>query len=100
MCAHWLSSCSQETEHSLQILKKLINKQRPAYARKQDPGMPSSHATSLSYLAAYMMITLSKPTEILLTLGSALFLVRRSTQQHNACLFRKRAGLVHAFLTQ
>lgn len=30
--------------------------QRPAYARKQDPGMPSSHASSLAYLAVYLAI--------------------------------------------
>jgi hypothetical protein len=29
-----------------QALKRLINEQRPLHARKADPGMPSSHATS------------------------------------------------------
>ncbi|KAL0028901.1 hypothetical protein WJX77_004161 [Trebouxia sp. C0004] len=37
-------------------LKGAINMQRPAYARKQDPGMPSSHASSLAYLAVYLAI--------------------------------------------
>lgn len=37
-------------------LKKAINIQRPAYARKQDPGMPSSHASSLAYLAVYLAV--------------------------------------------
>ena len=33
------------------ILKKLINESRPREARKRDPGMPSSHAQSLSFLS-------------------------------------------------
>ncbi|KAG1673878.1 hypothetical protein FOA52_012903 [Chlamydomonas sp. UWO 241] len=34
-------------------LKYAINEQRPASARKADPGMPSSHANSLAFLATY-----------------------------------------------
>ncbi len=41
---------------SLQALKNIINLQRPLHARKQDPGMPSSHASSLAYLAVYLAI--------------------------------------------
>ena len=33
------------------VLKKLLNEKRPAGAAKKDPGMPSSHAVSLSYLS-------------------------------------------------
>jgi dolichyldiphosphatase len=35
------------------VLKRVINEQRPASARKADPGMPSSHANSLAFLATY-----------------------------------------------
>ena len=35
------------------LLKKLLNHERPTGAVKADPGMPSSHATSLSYLSVY-----------------------------------------------
>lgn len=35
------------------VLKKLLNEKRPEGAAKADPGMPSSHALSLSYLSVY-----------------------------------------------
>jgi len=35
------------------ILKRILNHERPDGAVKADPGMPSSHATSLSYLSVY-----------------------------------------------
>ena len=35
------------------ILKRILNHERPDGSRKADPGMPSSHATSLSYLSVY-----------------------------------------------
>lgn len=35
------------------ILKRILNHERPDGAIKADPGMPSSHATSLSYLSVY-----------------------------------------------
>lgn len=45
--------------------------QRPAYARKQDPGMPSSHASSLAYLAVYLAIAW-KPAQPALAITSLL----------------------------
>lgn len=39
-------------------LKYLINEQRPPNARKADPGMPSSHANSLSFLSVYAAVGL------------------------------------------
>lgn len=42
-----------------QAIKILVNQQRPAHARAADPGMPSSHATSLSFLATYAAAALS-----------------------------------------
>jgi dolichyldiphosphatase len=42
-----------------QAIKTLVNQQRPAHARAADPGMPSSHATSLSFLATYAAAALS-----------------------------------------
>jgi dolichyldiphosphatase len=35
------------------VLKRVLNHERPDGAIKADPGMPSSHATSLSYLSVY-----------------------------------------------
>ena len=35
------------------LLKRVLNHSRPNGAKKVDPGMPSSHATSLSYLSWY-----------------------------------------------
>lgn len=42
-------------------LKYAINQQRPASARKADPGMPSSHANSLSFLSVYVAAALLLP---------------------------------------
>ncbi|GAX80943.1 hypothetical protein CEUSTIGMA_g8378.t1 [Chlamydomonas eustigma] len=39
-------------------LKLLINDRRPAYARKSDPGMPSTHSNGLGFLATYICISL------------------------------------------
>jgi dolichyldiphosphatase len=36
------------------VLKRVINEARPAGARLSDPGMPSSHAQSLFFFAAYL----------------------------------------------
>ncbi|KXZ45760.1 hypothetical protein GPECTOR_51g746 [Gonium pectorale] len=41
-------------------LKYVINEQRPANARKDDPGMPSSHANSLAFLGAYTALALGE----------------------------------------
>jgi len=40
------------------LLKRLLAHARPAGARKADPGMPSSHAVSLSYLSTYASVSL------------------------------------------
>jgi len=42
------------------VLKKVINQQRPISARKEDPGMPSSHANSLSFLGTYSSLALAQ----------------------------------------
>ena len=42
-----------------QLLKRVINEQRPPNARAADPGMPSSHATILSFLATYVAAALA-----------------------------------------
>lgn len=56
----------------LQALKKAINIQRPAYARKQDPGMPSSHASSLAYLAVYLAVAWQPAQSALASSGLVL----------------------------
>ncbi|KAL6911337.1 hypothetical protein ACP4OV_000142 [Aristida adscensionis] len=41
-----------------QILKKVLNHERPAPALRSDPGMPSSHAQSLFYAATILVLSL------------------------------------------
>lgn len=69
------------TGHEVQALKKAINSQRPAFARKQDPGMPSSHASSLAYLAVYLAVAWKPDQPALANSGLVLaaVLVRHST---------------------
>lgn len=40
------------------ILKQILNQQRPISTLRSDPGMPSSHAQSMFYLAFYMVLSL------------------------------------------
>ena len=42
-------------------MKRILNIQRPTQSIKSDPGMPSSHATSLSYFATSFTFTASNP---------------------------------------
>ncbi|KAK9808832.1 hypothetical protein WJX72_004608 [[Myrmecia] bisecta] len=64
------------------VLKRVIKQQRPAYARRPDPGMPSSHANSLAFLATYVAgaatvggaLTLQSQVCALGVLTAALFL--------------------------
>lgn len=51
----WASTGSVLNSASSKILKKIFNQQRPltAVGLKADPGMPSSHAQSLGFLALY-----------------------------------------------
>ena len=55
-----------------QALKKAINAQRPRYAKKTDPGMPSSHASSLAYLSVYMAVAWHPEQQLLADLGLLL----------------------------
>uniref|UniRef100_A0A0A9DNH6 Phosphatidic acid phosphatase type 2/haloperoxidase domain-containing protein n=1 Tax=Arundo donax TaxID=35708 RepID=A0A0A9DNH6_ARUDO len=41
-----------------QILKKMLNHERPAPALRSDPGMPSSHAQSIFYAATFLVLSL------------------------------------------
>ncbi len=47
---------------SRQGLKLTLKHQRPARARKADPGMPSSHANSLAFLATSAALALLRPS--------------------------------------
>ena len=49
----WCLSGSVFNSLNSKLLKRLINESRPDGATKLDPGMPSSHAVSLSYLSVY-----------------------------------------------
>lgn len=72
------------------VLKKVINEARPISARKADPGMPSSHANSLSFLGTYAALALARsslPNNKYLALGVlvgayALALLRISQGYH------------------
>lgn len=69
-----------------QWLKAAINQQRPARARKADPGMPSSHANALAFLATSAALALlqgpggdlrrGSAALAMLPLAGAAFLVR------------------------
>ena len=39
------------------FLKKMLNHERPAPALRSDPGMPSSHAQSIFYAAALLVLS-------------------------------------------
>ena len=56
----------------IQALKKVIKIQRPADARKQDPGMPSTHASSLAYLSTYLAVAWQTEPAMLAYSGFAL----------------------------
>lgn len=80
---------------SPQALKVLINEQRPPHARAVSPGMPSSHATSLSFLASYTASALAlqphaAPAHQALAPGvmlAAAFLVSQFAEQGmHACI--------------
>ncbi len=53
------------------VLKRVINEQRPSTTRKRDPGMPSSHATSLCFFGAYLSLILNRPAGRVLVYVSA-----------------------------
>jgi len=54
------------------VLKRVINEARPAGARLRDPGMPSSHAQSLFFFAAYISVALALAETGLPALWAAL----------------------------
>lgn len=39
------------------ILKRLLNQERPVSNLRSDPGMPSSHAQSISYMTAFAILS-------------------------------------------
>lgn len=81
-----------------QALKKAINAQRPRYAKKTDPGMPSSHASSLAYLSIYMAVAWHPEQHLLADLGLLLaaFLV---SFLHSFCMSAKKHASKRTGLT-
>jgi dolichyldiphosphatase len=58
------------------LLKRLINQSRPKDARLTDPGMPSSHATSLAFLSVFVALWVnSAQSELFLSLLAPLVAV-------------------------
>ena len=46
----------------VQVIKRLVNESRPVNARAVDPGMPSSHASSLAFFGSYIVLSLTVAT--------------------------------------
>ena len=49
------------------VLKRILNQARPATTSRTDPGMPSSHAQSISYISLFAILSgkqLKKKLEI------------------------------------
>jgi hypothetical protein len=70
-----------------QALKQVLNHQRPEAARKSDPGMPSSHATSAmplppQCLPACMLAMLSPATSFILLMQLLLLLLLLLASQY------------------
>ncbi|EPY26160.1 dolichyldiphosphatase [Strigomonas culicis] len=60
----FFTACCCTTAAAAKVLKRVINQSRPAGARKLNPGMPSNHATALSFLtvlAAYGLLADGEP---------------------------------------
>lgn len=39
------------------VLKRILNQERPATTLRTDPGMPSSHAQSISFISAFAVLS-------------------------------------------
>eukprot|EP00747_Dinoflagellata_sp_TGD_P180275 gnl/TRDRNA2_/TRDRNA2_32469_c0_seq1.p1 gnl/TRDRNA2_/TRDRNA2_32469_c0~~gnl/TRDRNA2_/TRDRNA2_32469_c0_seq1.p1 ORF type:complete len:248 (-),score=35.14 gnl/TRDRNA2_/TRDRNA2_32469_c0_seq1:45-755(-) len=57
-CVCWCVVGSVLAAANCKLLKRVINVARPVGARKADPGMPSSHAQSLSFLSTFFALEL------------------------------------------
>lgn len=74
--AMWLLSGSLLDKVLSTVLKRVLNQARPVTTRKSDPGMPSSHAQSIFFLAAYVVVSIVESLEVnmlTLFLGSLVF---------------------------
>ncbi|XP_027074562.1 lipid phosphate phosphatase epsilon 1, chloroplastic isoform X2 [Coffea arabica] len=74
------------------ILKRLLNQERPVSNLRSDPGMPSSHALSISYITTYIILSViqywglngitAAISGIFLSIGSYFSWLRVSQQLH------------------
>lgn len=90
--ALWAASGSVINAAMSIILKRLLNQERPVSNLRSDPGMPSSHAQSISYITAYIILSVIKYwglngitaaiSGIFLSIGSYFIWLRVSQQLH------------------
>ncbi|CDP01987.1 unnamed protein product [Coffea canephora] len=74
------------------MLKRLLNQERPVSNLRSDPGMPSSHALSISYITTYIILSViqywglngitAAISGIFLSIGSYFSWLRVSQQLH------------------
>ena len=73
-------------------MKRILNIQRPTQSIKSDPGMPSSHATSLSYFATSFTLTASNPA---FQYNSSLIILASWLYVFTICYTRTKITNVH-----
>ncbi|KAL9671452.1 hypothetical protein QQ045_009020 [Rhodiola kirilowii] len=56
--AMWIVTGSVVNKILSNVLKRVLNQDRPVSTTKSDPGMPSSHAQSIFYAAAYIVVSM------------------------------------------
>lgn len=71
------------------LLKKILNEPRPSMTTRDDPGMPSSHATSLSFLSLAILFYIIRESSGAFWLGSSAASVALAVI---ACSWRVKAG--------
>lgn len=58
------------------VLKRILNQERPATTLRSDPGMPSSHAQSISFISVFAVLSGKQ-----LKLSLLIVLYRRTVNQ-------------------
>ncbi|CAM8992126.1 unnamed protein product [Rhodiola kirilowii] len=90
--AMWLLTGSVLNTILINVLKRVLNQDRPVSSVKLDPGMPSSHAQSIFFAAAYVAVSMVEwlgvngltliLSSLVFAIGSYLSWLRVSQQFH------------------